>query len=82
MAGFERSLLNDQGKRGPPRAQLQEMITHLPLASHRNPKEVLVAGGSTEASWARSSLKHDSVEHVLLGDIDEISPRMPVFHVH
>ena len=49
------------------------------LASHKNPKEVLVVGGGDGEVLF---LKHDSVEHVVLGDIDEVSPRMPVFHVH
>ncbi|KAI6023488.1 Spermine/spermidine synthase-domain-containing protein [Pisolithus marmoratus] len=38
----------------------QEMIAHLPLATHPNPRKVLV-------------LKHKSVEEVVLCDIDEVS---------
>lgn len=50
----------------------QEMITHLPLASHPNPKHVLVIGGG-DGGVVREVLKHKSVEHVTLCDIDEVS---------
>jgi spermidine synthase len=42
----------------------QEMITHLPLASHLNPKKVLVIGGGGDGGVVRDVLKHDSVEQV------------------
>ncbi|EMD36118.1 hypothetical protein CERSUDRAFT_85225 [Gelatoporia subvermispora B] len=48
----------------------QEMITHLPLASHPNPKKVLVIGGG-DGGVVREVLKHDTVEQVVLCDIDE-----------
>ncbi|KAF8151352.1 saccharopine dehydrogenase [Crassisporium funariophilum] len=48
----------------------QEMIAHLPLASHPNPKKVLVIGGG-DGGVVREVLKHDTVEHVVLCDIDE-----------
>ncbi|KAI0323973.1 glyceraldehyde-3-phosphate dehydrogenase-like protein [Cubamyces sp. BRFM 1775] len=48
----------------------QEMIAHLPLASHPNPKKVLVIGGG-DGSVVREVLKHDTVEEVILCDIDE-----------
>jgi spermidine synthase / saccharopine dehydrogenase (NADP+, L-glutamate-forming) len=46
------------------------MITHIPLASHPNPKKVLVIGGG-DGGVVREVLKHDSVEEVVLCDIDE-----------
>ncbi|KAJ7074389.1 saccharopine dehydrogenase [Mycena amicta] len=50
----------------------QEMIAHIPLASHPNPKKVLVIGGG-DGGVVREVLKHPSVEHVVLCDIDEWS---------
>jgi spermidine synthase / saccharopine dehydrogenase (NADP+, L-glutamate-forming) len=49
----------------------QEMIAHLPLASHPNPKKVLVIGGG-DGGVVREVLKHETVEHVVLCDIDEV----------
>lgn len=47
------------------------MIAHLPLASHPNPKKVLVIGGG-DGGVVREVLKHNSVENVVLCDIDEV----------
>ena len=47
------------------------MIAHIPLASHPNPKKVLVIGGG-DGGVVREVLKHDSVEEVVLCDIDEV----------
>ena len=46
-----------------------EMITHIPLASHPNPKKVLVVGGG-DGGALREILRHDSVEEATLVDID------------
>jgi spermidine synthase len=46
------------------------MIAHLPLASHPNPKKVLVIGGG-DGGVVREVLKHDTVQEVVLCDIDE-----------
>ena len=48
------------------------MIAHLPLASHPCPRRVLVVGGG-DGGVVREVLKHDSVENVVLCDIDEVS---------
>ncbi|KAL4066638.1 Saccharopine dehydrogenase-domain-containing protein [Scleroderma citrinum] len=48
----------------------QEMISHLPLTTHPNPKKVLVIGGG-DGGVVREVLRHDSVEEVVLCDIDE-----------
>ncbi|KAF8523482.1 saccharopine dehydrogenase [Hysterangium stoloniferum] len=48
----------------------QEMIAHIPLASHPNPKKVLVIGGG-DGGVVREVLRHESVEEVVLCDIDE-----------
>jgi spermidine synthase len=47
------------------------MIAHLPLTSHPNPKNVLVIGGG-DGGVVREVLKHESVEKVVLCDIDEV----------
>lgn len=47
------------------------MIAHIPLASHPNPKKVLVIGGG-DGGVVREVLKHDTVEEVVLCDIDEV----------
>ena len=66
------------------RLSYQEMIAHLPLASHPNPKNVLVIGGG-DGGVVREVLKHESVEKVVLCDIDEVrliahfSPRTDCF---
>nr|ODN94537.1 spermidine synthase [Cryptococcus depauperatus CBS 7855] len=48
----------------------QEMITHLPMASHPKPENVLVIGGG-DGGVIREVLKHKSVKKVTLCDIDE-----------
>lgn len=48
-----------------------EMITHLPLLSHKNPENVLIIGGGTGAV-AKEVLKHKSIKHVTVVDIDEV----------
>ena len=50
----------------------QEMIAHIPMASHPEPKDVLVVGGG-DGGVIREVLKHKSVERVTLCDIDEVS---------
>lgn len=48
----------------------QEMIAHLALNSHPNPKKVLVIGGG-DGGVLREIVKHDSVQEAWLCDIDE-----------
>jgi len=47
-----------------------EMITHIPLFTHPNPKTVAVIGGG-DGGTVREALKHPSVEKVYLVEIDE-----------
>ncbi|HHW56648.1 MAG TPA: polyamine aminopropyltransferase [Clostridia bacterium] len=47
-----------------------EMIIHVPLFTHKNPKSVLIVGGGDGGS-VREVLKHSSVERVVLAEIDE-----------
>ncbi|XP_005100180.2 spermidine synthase [Aplysia californica] len=49
----------------------QEMLAHLPLSCHRNPKKVLIIGGG-DGGVAREVLKHSSVEEVHMCEIDEM----------
>ena len=48
----------------------QEMITHLAMNAHPNPKKVLVIGGG-DGGVLREVVKHESVEEATLCDIDE-----------
>jgi spermidine synthase len=47
----------------------QEMITHLPMYSHANPKSVLIVGGG-DFGVLREVAKHDSVEKIVMCEID------------
>ncbi|KAM3418492.1 hypothetical protein BST61_g4473 [Cercospora zeina] len=53
----------------------QEMIAHLALFSHPNPKKVLVIGGG-DGGVLREVVKHESVEEATLCDIDEAVIRL------
>lgn len=48
----------------------QEMITHVALNNHPNPKRVLVIGGG-DGGVLREIVKHDCVEEAILVEIDE-----------
>ncbi|KAJ8312994.1 hypothetical protein KUTeg_010367 [Tegillarca granosa] len=49
----------------------QEMIAHIPLSCHPNPKKVLVVGGG-DGGVVREVLKHPSVQSVILCEIDQM----------
>ncbi|RPB12499.1 spermine synthase [Morchella conica CCBAS932] len=53
----------------------QEMITHLAMNSHLNPKKVLVIGGG-DGGVLREVVKHECVEEAILCDIDEAVIRL------
>lgn len=46
-----------------------EMISHIPMMNHKGPKSVLVIGGG-DGGTVREVLKHDTVERVVLCEID------------
>ena len=46
-----------------------EMIAHIPMMNHKCPKSVLVIGGG-DGGTVREVLKHDTVEKVVLCEID------------
>ena len=50
-----------------------EMISHVPLFSHPNPRNVLVIGGG-DGGTVREAIKHPSVERI---DMCEIEKRLP-----
>jgi spermidine synthase len=47
-----------------------EMITHVPLYTHKNPRKILVVGGG-DGGVIREILKHESVEKAVLCEIDD-----------
>lgn len=49
----------------------QEMITHLAMNSHPDPKKVLVIGGG-DGGVLREVVKHEGIEEAVLCDIDEV----------
>lgn len=52
-------------------AAYQEMITHIPMFAHPNPKRVLVVGGGDGGVIAQV-LKHSSVEECTICEIDQM----------
>lgn len=48
-----------------------EMIAHIPLFLHPNPKQVLIIGGG-DGGTAREVLKHPNIERCVLVEIDEL----------
>lgn len=57
-----------------------EMIAHVGLFSHPNPRRVLIIGGG-DGGTAREVLKHPSVEHVDMVEIDEAVVRASKLHM-
>jgi len=53
----------------------QEMIAHLALNAHPDPKRVLVIGGG-DGGVLREVVKHACVDEAILCDIDEAVPRV------
>ncbi|EGT49477.1 hypothetical protein CAEBREN_25958 [Caenorhabditis brenneri] len=49
----------------------QEMLAHLPMFAHPNPKKVLIIGGG-DGGILREVLKHDTVEKVVMCEIDQM----------
>lgn len=48
-----------------------EMITHVPMQTHPNPKRALVIGGG-DGGTVRELLRYDSLEEVVMVEIDEV----------
>jgi len=49
----------------------QEMLTHVPLCSHPNPKKILVIGGG-DGGILREITRHECVEEIVLCEIDNM----------
>ncbi len=47
-----------------------EMITHIPLLTHPNPKRALIIGGG-DGGTAREMLRHEDLDEVVMVEIDE-----------
>lgn len=47
-----------------------EMITHVPLLTHPNPKRALIIGGG-DGGTAREMLRHEGLDEVVMVEIDE-----------
>ncbi|MCZ0933389.1 MAG: polyamine aminopropyltransferase [Oligoflexia bacterium] len=48
-----------------------EMISHVPLFSHPNPKDILIIGGGNGGT-AREVLKHKNINQCVMAEIDEL----------
>jgi spermidine synthase len=48
-----------------------EMISHVPMFTHPNPKRVLVVGGG-DGGTVREIVKHEQIKEVVLVEIDEV----------
>ena len=49
----------------------QEMLTHVPLFAHPDPRKILVIGGG-DGGILREAARHDCVEHIDFCEIDEM----------
>lgn len=49
----------------------QEMITHIPMFSHAEPKDVCIIGGG-DGGVLREVLRHTSVERVWMCELDPV----------
>lgn len=56
-------------------AAYHEMLTHIPLFAHADPKRVLIVGGG-DGGIIREVAKHESVEEIVICEIDKV--RRPV----
>jgi spermidine synthase len=70
--GFGRILMLDDATQVTSQDEFiyHEMMSHVPLFGHRNPREILIVGGG-DCGIAREVLKHSSVEKLTLVEIDK-----------
>ncbi|MCB0406812.1 MAG: polyamine aminopropyltransferase [Bdellovibrionales bacterium] len=71
--GYGRMLLNDSLVMVTEKDEFiyHDMISHVPLFVHPNPKKVLIVGGG-DGGTAREVLRHSSVESVVMVEIDKM----------
>ena len=53
-----------------------ELLVHMAMLLHPNPRTVFIAGGG-EGATAREALRHRSLEKVVMVDIDEVGGMTP-----
>lgn len=53
----------------------QEMIVHIPMCAHPNPKKVLIIGGG-DGGVLREVCKHECVEEIVMCEIDKMVPEV------
>ena len=58
----------------------QELISHVPLYSHENPKKILVIGGG-DGGVLREVVKHSCVEEATLVEIDAKVIELSLIHI-
>ena len=71
--GFGNMLINDNLVMTSERDEFvyHEMISHVPLFSHPNPKDVLIIGGG-DGGTAREVLKHKNINQCIMVEIDAL----------
>jgi len=57
-----------------------EMLSHVPLCAHPDPRSVLIVGGG-DGGMVREVSKHDSVKRIVLAEIDEAVIRAAIDHI-
>lgn len=57
-----------------------EMISHVPMAIHPNPKKVLIIGGG-DCGVAKEVAKYEEVEHIDMVEIDEVVTKACLEHL-
>lgn len=58
----------------------QEMMAHVPMFSHSTPKNVLIIGGG-DGGILREVLRHKSVKHAVMAEIDEMVVNACIEHM-
>ena len=58
----------------------QEMMTHVPLFSHENPKNVLIIGGG-DGGILREALRHKGIKIVVMSEIDKMVVDVCIEHM-
>ncbi|HPO50684.1 MAG TPA: spermidine synthase, partial [Spirochaetota bacterium] len=72
LEGFGRALILDDVVQFTEKEEFiyHETLSHIPMFSHPNPKNVLIIGGG-DGGIAREVLKHKSVEKLYIVDLDK-----------
>ncbi len=57
-----------------------EMISHVPMSIHPNPKKVLIVGGG-DCGVAKEVAKYEEIEHIDMVEIDELVVKASIEHL-